>query len=394
MGLRLRLSERGGRRKGSSLATLLAVGAIALLALHIPAAAQSSVFVVSNYPVQATAADAVTAKAEAMAEGEQGAFRYLMKRLVAVSAYKQLPKLTLSRIEDLIEGVSVRGEQNSATEYVATLEFSFREQAVRQLLRSYNLPFVDQQAPPITLIPVYFVPPESKSGKAPAPAAGQRLWKDAWTGLDLVHALTPMQLGKPGPSAKLDTFVRLAKGDMSALGVIAAEMRDDRFVLALAHPEDDGKRLAVLLIGKDGAGRLWLRRSYRLEADDPAYTAEFAAIIALATIEGRWKARQGGAAMASLGGGTEVLPWQQSAASRDSLQLYVQFDSAAQWGDIQQRLASIPGVANMQTGAISARSAELTLSYPGGAVSFRSAAAGAGLRLGETAEGRLVLQSY
>src|SRR4051812_47492206 len=50
-------------------------------------------YTVANYPVDATAANAVAAKDQALAEGQQAAFRSLLKRIVPVTAYKQLTKV-------------------------------------------------------------------------------------------------------------------------------------------------------------------------------------------------------------------------------------------------------------------------------------------------------------
>ena len=69
-----------------------------------PAANPANVFKVAKYPVQAQAEDAVTAKAQALADAQQSAFRSLMKRLVPVTAYKRLPKLPLARVQDMVAG--------------------------------------------------------------------------------------------------------------------------------------------------------------------------------------------------------------------------------------------------------------------------------------------------
>ena len=69
-------------------------GLVALAVAGCVASAHAaSPYVVGNYPVDATATDAVAAKAQGMADAQKGALRYLMKRLVDVSAYRQLPQL-------------------------------------------------------------------------------------------------------------------------------------------------------------------------------------------------------------------------------------------------------------------------------------------------------------
>ena len=186
-----------------------------------------------------------------MLDAKKGAFRYLLKRLVAVDAYRRLPELPLPAIEDLLEDVSVRSEQNSPTEYVASLDFGFRAGAVRQLLASQGLPYLDKPAPVLTIIPAFAVPEGAKSISL---QAGQLAWRQAWTSLDLVHSLTPVKLAVAGPSSTNDTFLKLGAGDRSKLGVVQAESSAGKLLLAIASPSADGSKLTVTLIGEEWAG--------------------------------------------------------------------------------------------------------------------------------------------
>ncbi|HML30098.1 MAG TPA: DUF2066 domain-containing protein, partial [Hyphomicrobium sp.] len=123
--------------------------------LVAPADAQTdAAYTVGNYPIEATAANAVAAKEQAMSDGQQAAFRSLLKRLVPVTAYKQLERVRDAKAADLVSGISVRSERNSSTAYYASLDFSFQPEAVRSLLSGQNIPFVDQQAPPLTVVTV------------------------------------------------------------------------------------------------------------------------------------------------------------------------------------------------------------------------------------------------
>lgn len=340
-----------------------------------PAGAAASVYKVANYPVGATAGDAVAAKEQAMAEGQQGAFRYLLKRLVPVTAYKRLPKLSLSRIEDLIEGVSVRDEQNSSTEYIATLDFNFKSGPIQELLQSYGLAAIDQQAQVLTLLPVYA---ESEGGRTGL-AEGQRLWRQAWSGLDLTNALTPVRIAVPGPSATNEVFLALATGDMQKFGIVAAESSAERLVIALATPSDDGKKLSVQLIGRDWTGDLLLKRTYSIYYEDLSYTSELAAIIALGVLEGRWKSRFG----ASGGTATAAATPGDWAVSGPQVRLRATYASLEEWQQIRQRLAQTPGIENLQIGQLSARGAEVSFGFAGSIDSLRPTLAAQGLAIEE-----------
>ena len=64
----------------------------------------------------------------------------------------------------------MRSERNSATDYIASLDFSFQSKGVRDLLRREGIPFTDEQAPAVTLVPVW----RAAGGAAKADAAWTR----------------------------------------------------------------------------------------------------------------------------------------------------------------------------------------------------------------------------
>ncbi len=380
-------------------AALGAATLAAIVAIAAPAWAQSDiVYQVSNYPVSAVAADAVTAKEKALEDGQRDAFRYLMKRLVDVTAYKKLPKLPSKSVEDMLSDVSVSDEQNSSTEYIATLDFHFRADSVRQFLMATGLPFTDEQSEAIAVVPKYLGPDDGSDG--------QKVWREAWSSLDLAHALTPIKLTEPGASATDDVFRALAKGQSRAYGIIEGEADADRVVVALAEPTEDGAKLKVSLIGKDRVGAIRLVRTYSVQDGDLAYTAETAAIIGLGVLEGRWKrvkARPGFGAGAqgdfsADGTGFSGLPAGETVATTDQgaggggIRVRAEFDGMGDWQQIRGRLGAVAGVQAVKVGALSARSADVTIYFPGDAGQLQAALATQGLILEGGGEG-LVLRS-
>ena len=107
-----------------TLGAILAVAALlAPLAVPLRAAPNDEVYTVGNYPVDARAANAVAAKEKALADGQQAAFRSLLKRVVPVTDHDRLKRLASLKSSDFFEGVSVRSERNSSTRYIASLDF-------------------------------------------------------------------------------------------------------------------------------------------------------------------------------------------------------------------------------------------------------------------------------
>jgi hypothetical protein len=346
-----------------------AAAAFALAILALPAgarAASEAVFTVGNYPVEASAENAVAAKDKALSEGQQAAFRSLLKRLVPVTAFTQVRNLSSVKAGDLIEGVRVRAERNSTTDYIATFDFSFSSKGVRDLLRREGIPFVDEQASALTVVPVW-----RDGGAAPRDEAG---WTNVWRGLDLEHTLTPVKLQTLKKEIHPDAISALAAGDGSAVRIFASEYRSELVLLALAEPDPAANRLHVTLSGRDAAGAIVLKRSYRLDASDPAYTREFAAVVALRTLEGRWKAIKA----PSAGGGTV------SGAGATDFLIAVEFRGMSEWQDISRRLGALPGVEELEVVGLSARGARVTLRYAEGAEQFAAALARQGLALRNT----------
>ena len=365
-----------GRVAGlGAVVTGLLYAAMAAGAAH--AAATDTAFTIGNYPVDATAANAVAAKERALADGKQAAFRSLLKRLVPVTSYKRISKLANVKAADLIDGVSVRSERNSSTQYIANLDFAFQPSAVRTLLQREGIPFVDLPAPAVVLVPVYAAPPAGQ-GAAPAAltqAAGQKAWTDAWKGLDVVHALAPVKLQALKPAVHNDTLQLMTRdGDGGGLRIATAEYASELVLFVLAEPDLGSMKLNVTLMGRDAVGQFALKRSYRFQADDFGYTTELAALIALGTLEGRWKALK---ARPAVGGGTA------GAQPLQSVQLTIQFSTLREWESIRQQIADTPGVEDLLVAGQSGRAVDLAVRFPGGGVQLANSLASQGLDIRE-----------
>ena len=221
-----------------------------------------------------------------------------------------------------------------------------------------GLPYVDEQAPETALVLVYLAPPAAAQAPgALSAAAGARTWKEVWTGLDTKYALTPLKL-HDAPANLTAELIKASQSDPNApLRAIAALAKTGQALLAIAEPDVAARRLVVTLSGTDAVGSFVLKRSWRLDPADVAYTAELAAVVALGTLEGRWKAvRRPGAPPPMPTAGMPLQP----------VQMFVEFASLQDWQRLRQRIADMPGVADFMVGGMSARSADVALRYPGG----------------------------
>ncbi len=158
---------------------------------------------------------------------------------------------------------------------------------------------------------------------------------------------------------------------------LAAQYNTEYVLLAFAEPDTTAGRLSVTLAGTDAVGAITLKRPYRIDAGDPGYASELAAVVALRTLEGRWKAvkvRGGPASVATGGGG----------GGDTDLLIAVQFRGMSEWQDISRKLAATPGVEELDVAGLSARGARVTLRYAEGAQQLADDLARQGLNLRNT----------
>lgn len=368
-----------GRFAGSA-----ALGFALAMATAAPAdAVGDKVYTIGNYPVEASAASAVVAKDKALAEGQQAAFRSLLKRIVPVTSYEQLSRVTSASAADLVSGFSVRSERNSSTDYIASLDFNFYAPAVRALLQREGIPFIDDQAASVTIVPVL------RQGNPPVAKADTSLWRRSWAGLDLTHTVTPVTVADLKPVIHADTIKMLMEGDDNGLRILTQEYATSLVVLAIVEPDMSGKSMVVTLTGQDAVGPLLLKRTYRISDGDVAYASELAAVVALGVLEGRWKAVKGGmtANAATPAALSDVPVWAATAGtSGDPVRVVVEFDSPAQWNDMRAQLLDTSGVEGMEIATLSARNAEVSMRFPGGAAGLAKAVGGRGLSLASIGE--------
>lgn len=334
----------------------------------LAASASDKVFTVANYPVEARAKDAVAAKEKAHAEGQQAALGSLLKRLVPVTAYNRIDHLKKLSAASIIDGIAIRSESNSSTQYIASLDFSFEPNAIRDMLRREGVPFVDIQAPKTVLIPL-MSDPDATSG--PKYRAASNAWSEAWKGLDLDNTLTPLRLETLMPAIPPAAIQGVLTGGEGIERVLKGEYKSNYVVLAAAEIDAPGKKINVTIAGQDPAGPFVWKRSYRIADGDVAYALELASVITLGVIEGRWKvARSQGVAVEGGTGG-----------SGSDVELEVQFSSLSEWNDLRGQLLDLPGVDDVRVGAVSARSAGVSLRYPGGGQSLAATLSQRGLSM-------------
>lgn len=102
-----------------------------------------SAYTVGKVYVATEAQDAVVAKQNALLQAQQDALRILLKRLTNWRSHTRLPVLEDNMVDRMVDGFSVRQESNSATRYVATLDFTFEPNAVNDVLNRFGVSYTN-----------------------------------------------------------------------------------------------------------------------------------------------------------------------------------------------------------------------------------------------------------
>jgi hypothetical protein len=363
------------------------LSALALFGLAPGALADDSLYIVANVSVDATDKDAVAAKAKGMEAAERDALAIVLKRLMPVSAYSQLPDLSQQNVDDLVGSVSIRSEQNSATRYLASLDVSFNSVAVKQLLDNQNIPYSETRAEAISILPLVLDGDRVKG-------EGAEGWGQAWEGLDLAHSVTPATIIKPRENLTADTVKSVLGGDAQAFALMQSQYSYAPLVVAVGGVE--GGKFVTRLVGADSVGPI----NYGREDDfsgSAKEAARAAAQVAFGIIENRWKVTQDqmpapADARTEGGEGQPVGSQTGAAVMPRNVQAVVQFTGLKDWQEIRARLMQVAGIQALEVNALSARAASITFDYAGSLGKLQAALGQSGFAMDEK-DGSFVLHS-
>ena len=101
-----------------------------LLALGSAPAVAAAPYEVTGVPVDVTAADAATARDQAIVEGQRKAFTMLMERLVGTEQAASIPTPDDAQLSTMVQDFEVESERLSAVRYIGVMTFRFDATAV------------------------------------------------------------------------------------------------------------------------------------------------------------------------------------------------------------------------------------------------------------------------
>ncbi len=219
---------RVGRAMALRLAILIAV--LVVCGPGLPHAA--ALYTVAGVRADVTAANAVSARQQAIEQAERDGLTRLLRELTAEDEAGRLPSTAALPLEAYVQSYEVASEKVGPTRYIATINVSYRPDAVQGLLRSAGLAYVDQQSEPILVVPAV-----EQSGGTLGLWADNAAWRQAWAAAVADESLLRLVL----PLGDIDDIASLSPaaaeaGDAQAFAQLAQRYQVTDVVLAVATP--------------------------------------------------------------------------------------------------------------------------------------------------------------
>jgi hypothetical protein len=336
----------------------------------------ADVFTVSGIAVDATSSDAVSARTQAVREGQQAGLDRLLRRLVAAEAYPRLPRAANLPIDDYVQSFEIANEELSSTRYIAQLTVAYDPEAVRALLSEGGFAFAQATSMPVVVLPVY------ETGQ------GARLWQDdnpwwqAWAdhmdSEQLLRLVLP--LGDLEDMAKV-SVAQAQAGDPLALADLAARYGAEDTLVVTARIEGGPAPEQVSAVRFD-ARRIGAEQqregqplSLAVGPDRPLDAALALAVEQIqASLDERWKS-------------ANLLRFDQGGLMLVS----VPIARLGDWVAVKQRLERLPEVTDIAMLSFARDRVGLEIRYIGDEIHLEQALARLGLALTREGESWLLL---
>lgn len=362
--------------------------------------AQAVDYTVRDVEVSATAADATSARMNAMTQAETDAFKVLLEQLLppeaAMAQAGQVPPHQISR---MVRGYEVKNEQVGATSYAATLDVAFDPAQVQAFLNRAAAPAAAPGMPATTAAPTGSLPAQTV---APTPASvpqmrgnvlvlpvlrvneeGEALlwetnniWRGAWNRADRTN--TPfirLPIGDQSDMMMVDAKLA-AEAPYENLGPIAERYQAGKVIVAVAYPTVAAgvNALGVTLRRMGGAGQVGVETlTYELQAGE-----EQEALMQRAAQDVIRRIQQ------------EAQPVAAAAAPQalnvhGKITVLSRLSRINDWVVLRKRLSSLPQVERVELAAISGQQADMVVHFKGGSDQLEAAMRGQGLAVNKSA---------
>ena len=157
------------------------------------AAQIGGVYTVNNVNVDEIAESAAVARVTALKIGQKRAYKRLMKRIVPIEDFSNLPKISNKQLVQLVSGVEVLEEKTSPVRYLGKFVVRFKPSAVRSYLLNASVRFAETKSKAMITLPLLRVQATLQLWDS------GNLWLDAWRELPKSDGLIDIIVPKGDP---------------------------------------------------------------------------------------------------------------------------------------------------------------------------------------------------
>jgi hypothetical protein len=350
-----------GRRFSTIILVLLSAAALAG-GSHAQVTSGNA-FTISGVDVDATGADAMKARDQAVREAKRRAVGLLIERMVAPEDRSKVPPVDDARLEGMIRGVEFAKERPAGNRFIGTLNVVFSADQVKSWLSEAGIAVAETVSRAALVVPLW----KDKGGVEPLD--DRNAWRDAWSKLDTSGSAVPV------------TVVRGDQLDQNAMSVEEAYVGDVSALTRLNERYHLPTIVVAIVEGDKDAGTLSVS-GYRYDTQTGARSD-----LAKVTVAGAAQlADAAGKVQAKLDG-----EWRGMAVvrrdSQDAMEVTVPIKALSDWVQVRQRLASIPAIKGIVVRTLETDHAEVHVDYYGTADQLTQTLAQAGLQLSKAADG-------
>lgn len=355
---------------GSLLALLLAAAVLVGPATARAQSFDAELFQVTGIRVDETDQTAAAARMKALAAGERRAWEVLVERLVDPAQRARMA--ALPNIGDAVKEFSVTDEKVSAVRYIATLNYTFRPDAVKRLLAGRSARFAVTRSKPVLVVPVLAAAPGGPM------AAADTVWRDAWRSAARNRGLVPLRIAGDAGDIGLPGGDAAAAVDRSRLADLARRNDAEDALVTIAAvtgaPDASSRSLKITSTRYPATGNAQPLpdKTFPLgapEGDAAVFSAAAAAVAQ--DVDAAW--RRGNAVSTKAVAVTTVR---------------VPTVTLDDWVAMRRRLADVPQAEQVQVLAVGRDYATVAISYPGGPDDLAAALGKRGLALRNDGSGQ------
>ncbi len=307
-----------------------------------------NLFEVRDIVVDARGVTAVKARENARKQAQKKAFNIVLKRLTLENDWAILPDSSQINIQNYVRGFQLRDEKTASKRYLAKFTIQFDAESVLNMLKKYNISFIESQEKSALLLPIL----EDNSGYQ---FWQSHWWKKAWQSRYLGNLPAPMilPLGDEEDVAAL-SVEEILLGDAENLAKTATRYKVDMIIIMHAVVNDN-KRLEVHIYQYSSLGsRLFIRQFKPSDLKDPS---QYSHVSDLAPVAVDYILN------------TFADEWKKSAIVLErkdrSFTIGVDYQNMTQWLKILERLQEASFVKGVNTEVLTSNAAIISMNYTG-----------------------------